>query len=236
MGSAGMGAWFYDPATVVVFADERMDRIFESPEPNGVVIHWLDLLQLGPTRPIAARCATGCLSASRFADCPVTQLAGWGSRNPSGTIQPFNRSSPMICSEIIDNWGSEQVHTVGSSHRNGKRWTAGQGLPWCPFARWRLISTHSFSRCCWTSSRTCSLCNKAGLRVFSLLFNARSSFTRSSFTWHWFPDVIWTSTNVIRRMIDSIRLENTLLAAFPEEIGESMHGRRPRLGGNGSSI
>lgn len=46
MESAGMGMWFYDPATLVVFADERMDRIFGSPEPNGVVDHWLDLLHL----------------------------------------------------------------------------------------------------------------------------------------------------------------------------------------------
>ena len=81
-------------------------------------------------------------------------------------------------------------------------------MPPCPFARWRLISTYRFSRCCWTSSRACSLCNKEGLRVFSLLFNAMSRFTRSSFTWQWFPDVIWTSLNIIRRMIDLIRLEN----------------------------
>ena len=86
-------------------------------------------------------------------------------------------------------------------HRNGKRWTAGQGLPWCPLARWRLISMYRFSRCCWTSSRPCSLCNKAGLRVFNLLFNAMSRFTRSSFTRHWFPDVISSSLCLIRCVI-----------------------------------
>jgi len=92
-----------------------------------------------------------------------------GSWNNSG-IKSF--LAPVVWKNI-DNWGSETVHSTGS-HRNGKRWTAGQGLPPCPFARWRLISTYRFSRCCWTSSRACSLCNKEGLRVFSLLFNAMS--------------------------------------------------------------
>jgi hypothetical protein len=37
---------------------------------------------------------------------------------------------------------------------------------------------------------------------------------------------------VIGCMIDLIRLENTWLAAIREELGESLLGRRPRLGGN----
>jgi hypothetical protein len=31
-----------------------------------------------------------------------------GSRNPAGTIQALNRSSSVVCSEDIDDWGSER--------------------------------------------------------------------------------------------------------------------------------
>ena len=44
MESASMGMWHYDPRTDVVVADERMHRIFGSPDLSGVVDYWLDLL------------------------------------------------------------------------------------------------------------------------------------------------------------------------------------------------
>ena len=44
MDSAGLGMWHYDPKTKVMVADERMHRIFGSPELNGVVDYWLNLL------------------------------------------------------------------------------------------------------------------------------------------------------------------------------------------------
>lgn len=44
MEAACLGMWHFDPKTGIVTADERMHRIFGSPEPNGVVDYWLDLL------------------------------------------------------------------------------------------------------------------------------------------------------------------------------------------------
>lgn len=42
--AASLGMWHFDPKTGMVIADERMHRIFGSPEPNGAVDYWLDLL------------------------------------------------------------------------------------------------------------------------------------------------------------------------------------------------
>ena len=44
MESAELGMWFYDPATGIVVADDRMHRIFGSPQRSGSVTYWLDLL------------------------------------------------------------------------------------------------------------------------------------------------------------------------------------------------
>jgi hypothetical protein len=33
----------------------------------------------------------------------------WVSRNPAGTIQALNRSSSVVCSENIYNWGAERL-------------------------------------------------------------------------------------------------------------------------------
>ena len=87
-----------------------------------------------------------------------------------------------------------------------KRWTEGHGWPLCPFTLWRLISTYRLSRRSCTSARPCSLCNKSGLRIFSLLFKAMSWFTRSSFTLHFFPDVIWSNLGIVRCMMFMVGL------------------------------
>lgn len=44
MESAGLGMWTYDPARNVVLADDQMHRIFGSPDRDGIVDYWLDLL------------------------------------------------------------------------------------------------------------------------------------------------------------------------------------------------
>jgi PAS domain S-box-containing protein len=44
MESADLGMWSYDPATGIVAADERMHRIFGSPQGAGSINYWLDLL------------------------------------------------------------------------------------------------------------------------------------------------------------------------------------------------
>ncbi len=44
MESAALGMWTYDPATKVVLADDQMHRIFGSPDREGIVDYWLELL------------------------------------------------------------------------------------------------------------------------------------------------------------------------------------------------
>ena len=44
MESAELGMWFYDPSTRTVVADDRMHRIFGSPDREGPVDYWLKLL------------------------------------------------------------------------------------------------------------------------------------------------------------------------------------------------
>ena len=44
MEAAELGMWSYEPDTGVVVADERMHRIFGSPDLSGSVTYWLDLL------------------------------------------------------------------------------------------------------------------------------------------------------------------------------------------------
>ena len=41
---AGLGMWFYDPETGIVHADDRMHRIFGSPDPVGTPEYWLNLV------------------------------------------------------------------------------------------------------------------------------------------------------------------------------------------------
>ena len=44
MEAAELGMWFHDPETGVVFADDRMYRIFGSPDRSGSAAYWLEIL------------------------------------------------------------------------------------------------------------------------------------------------------------------------------------------------
>jgi len=106
MKSASLGMWHYDPKTDVVVADERMHRIFGSPDLKGVVDYWLDLLHPEDREMVATHFA-GALAGTHLYDLEYRILRNgevrWV-RSKGKVIGPEGRPERMfaIMEDITD--------------------------------------------------------------------------------------------------------------------------------------
>ncbi len=106
MESASLGMWHYDPKTDVVVADERMHRIFGSPDLKGVVDYWLDLLHPEDREMVATHFA-GALEGTHLYDLEYRILRNgevrWV-RSKGKVIGPEGRPERMfaIIEDITD--------------------------------------------------------------------------------------------------------------------------------------
>ncbi|WP_263385952.1 ATP-binding protein [Granulicella arctica] len=106
MESASLGMWHYDPKTDVVVADERMHRIFGSPDPKGIVDYWLDLLHPEDREAVATHFA-GALAGKHHYDLEYRILRNgevrWV-RSKGKVVGPAGRPERMfaIMEDITD--------------------------------------------------------------------------------------------------------------------------------------
>ncbi len=103
----------------------------------------------------------------------------------------------------------------------GRGLNQGHRFPSCPLALCRLSSTWSVSRRCCISSRACSLWTQFGLSVFSLLLNAVSSLTRSSWIGQPVGGFIGRSLHQLDASLSVGGLGSTLLG-FQDRAGVAM--------------